>query len=75
MLNSTPTQEANMITLFKTAQGWMADFHGDKEVASLFGGTILPTAFTAQAEASKVLAAIQRRNPGKTVMLSESRTV
>ena len=50
------------ITLSRTSKGWMAYYHGDAEMIALFGTDILPTAFTAQAEAEYVLAAIQHLN-------------
>lgn len=53
---------AKQITLSRTDKGWMAYYHGDAEMLTLFGTDILPTAFTAQADAETVLAAIQHLN-------------
>ena len=59
-----------MITLFKTTDGWMANMSraaNANEVYGLFGTCTLPTAFTAAAPASEVLAEIQRLNPDEMV--------
>lgn len=58
------------IRLFKTANGWMTDFVGDSEIQSLFGTTIIPTAFTAQADSQDVIEEISRLNPRYEVVLS-----
>ena len=58
------------IRLFKTANGWMADFVGDSEIQSLFGTTIIPTAFTAQANQWDVFKEISRLNPQCEVVLA-----
>ena len=55
-----------MIKLYKTEQGWMAQF-SDPAIRGLFGTDTIPTAYTAQANAEKVRAAIQERNPIETV--------
>lgn len=61
-----------MIRIFKTAQGWMADFEDSRqceEIRSLFSSTILPLPWTAQAEAHVVMDDLQRRNPREVVVL------
>jgi hypothetical protein len=59
------------IRVFKTATGWNADFVGDAEVFAAFGSTMLPLPFTAQAEASAVMADVTTRNPTATVWLDD----
>ena len=49
---------------------WMADFHGDMEIIKTFGTTTIPTAFTDKAAPARVLAAIQKLNPGADVVLA-----
>lgn len=51
---------------------WHARFVGDTDVVRLFGTDTLPTAYTAQASAEQVLAAITRQNLGKTVRMGQS---
>jgi hypothetical protein len=58
------------ITVYRTPAGWMAHFENDQEVCAAFGTYTLPTAFTAHAEASRVLAAIQACNPNCEVVLA-----
>jgi len=58
------------ITVYRTPKGWMACFENDAEVYAAFGTYTLPTAYTAQAEATKVLADIQARNPNCEVALA-----
>mgnify|MGYP000042840099 FL=1 len=58
------------IRLFKTTKGWMADFVGDKDMLELFGSTIVPTAFTAQADQMFVLKEISNLNPHCEVILA-----
>ena len=55
--------ERKLIKIFKTEQGWMADFQDDLSVYRAFGSYGLPTAFTAVASAATVLAAIRKLNP------------
>lgn len=61
----------NRIELFKTNQGWMADFQGPQaeEIRRLFGTSVIPTPFTAQAESANVMANIQSKNPDCIVVL------
>jgi len=42
------------IRLFTTPKGWMADFGSDAAILSLFGTSIIPTAFTSLAAASSI---------------------
>lgn len=58
------------IRLFKTAKGWMADFVGDPDMLDLFGTTIIPTAFTAQADQMQVFKEISNLNPQCEVILT-----
>lgn len=58
------------IRLFKTATGWMADFNGDRDIVDLFGTSIVPTAFTAQADQMQVLKEISNLNPQCEVVLA-----
>lgn len=60
------------ITIRWSKEGWLADFHHDEGIRKLFGGTVLPTAFTAQAPAAKVLASIQALNPSCKVSIGEA---
>jgi hypothetical protein len=57
------------IELFMTAQGWMARHIGDSRISQCFGTNVLPTAFTAEAEAHVVLREITRLNPSSEVSL------
>jgi hypothetical protein len=59
----------NRIILTKSTQGWAAHHYGPiaAEVKNLFNTTILPTAFTNEAEAGMVKAAIEKLNPGVLV--------
>lgn len=59
----------NRIKLSCTDNGWIAEYFGDGAdvIRQLLGTTILPTAYTAQADAAMVLAMIERLNPGYTV--------
>jgi hypothetical protein len=59
----------NRIELSRTEQGWVAEYYGDgaEVIQQLLGTTILPTAYTAQAEAATVRRTIERLNPGYTV--------
>jgi hypothetical protein len=57
------------IILHHTPTGWMADFKDDERVRRLFGGTMIPTAFTARAPAQQVLQAIQSLNPTSLVQI------
>lgn len=56
----------NEIRLYKTPSGWKAWHVGPyaARVREAFQTDILPTAFTACAEAGEVLAEIRRVNPG-----------
>lgn len=55
------------ITLSRTPQGWIADFHEDAEVLEAFGCSTIPTAFGAGAPAATVLSAISKLNPQHVV--------
>lgn len=57
------------IELYLTNQGWMANHIGDEEIRSLFGTTIIPTAFTSKAQADTVQAKIAALNPDKNVVV------
>lgn len=60
------------ITLHRTPDGWMATYHGPygREIQDLFGGRVLPTAFTARADAQAVLRRIRELNPDAWVALA-----
>jgi hypothetical protein len=58
------------IVLYRTPQGWMSRTD-NPQVAELFGTDTLPTAFTADAPADDVLAAIQKLNPDAYVLVSD----
>ena len=57
------------ITLTLRHDGWFADFHNDEEIRQLFGSTVLPTAYTANAAPLVVLHAIRKLNPGLRVTI------
>lgn len=61
----------NEIKLYKTPSGWKAWHVGPyaARVREAFQTDILPTAFTAFAEADEVLAAMRRLNPGFEVRI------
>ena len=56
-------QSIQHITLKRQEDCWEATFHGNERVFELFGTYVLPTGFTAQADASMVLAEIRALNP------------
>lgn len=59
--------EQGRIYIQRYPQGWMADFRDtDKAeyVRGLFGQTVIPTAFTAQAHVRLVKTELRRLNPG-----------
>ena len=60
-----------LISLFKTAQGWMARFGGEDgaKFVKLFGTNILPLPFTAEAEPVQVLGTFQKLHPEADVWL------
>ena len=64
----------NRILLSLTPTGWVCTKYGPHaaETIELFGTATLPTAFTAQAPAERVLAAITRLNPGCVVELAKA---
>ena len=66
---STKETHVKTIELFKTPKGWMADFINDAEMQELFGTTIIPTAYTAQADVAHVMREIQALNPHCAVAL------
>ncbi|HEX6827311.1 MAG TPA: hypothetical protein VF077_13410 [Nitrospiraceae bacterium] len=55
------------IMIYRTPTCWMADFHGDAEVMAALGTDQVPTAFTASADRTRVLAEIQRLNSDANV--------
>lgn len=55
------------INIRKSASGYSAEFVGDTEIFNLFGTTVLPLPFTAQAFVDVVVADVKRRNPGARV--------
>jgi hypothetical protein len=60
----------NIITLFRDKDSIMAEYSGPhkKDIISLFGTNILPTAFKAHTGDECVLKAIQQRNPNTKVV-------
>lgn len=60
----------NKIVLHRTVTGWTAQYVGPHraEIVGLFGSDILPTAFTANAGMSEVIAEVSRLNPGVLVI-------
>ena len=66
-------QTMKEIRLFTTPKGWMADFGNDAEILSVFGTSIIPTAFTSRATASVVHAEIARLNPEHNVIVDPTR--
>ena len=62
-------QTMKEIRLFTTPKVWMADFGNDAAILSLFGTSIIPTAFTSRATASVVRAEISRLNPEHNVIV------
>lgn len=58
------------IVLFRSEQGWMAQFVGDGDIFRLFGTDIIPTAFTVKAHANRVKAAIKNSHPDCLVVLA-----
>lgn len=61
------------IRLFTTPNGWMMDFGDDAAILSLFGTSIIPTAFSSAATASVVHAEISRLNPECNVIVDPTR--
>ena len=59
-----------MIIISKNQDAWFADFVGDSTMFEAFGTTLIPTAFTANAEKATVLEAIKKLNPGYEVIAS-----
>jgi hypothetical protein len=59
----------NKILLIRTKQAWMAKHTGPhaNEIIRLFNTSVIPTAFTAEANPTMVLAEIKRLNPKVTV--------
>ena len=58
-----------VIELFVVPAGWFARFVGDEKIIELFNTDTLPTAFTAAANESVVLSAIQKMNPNHDVQV------
>ena len=65
-------KDLNVIKLRHTEQGWVALWQGPHavEVARVLGTTVVPTAFTAQAEPELVLDEVARLNPDAVVLLA-----
>lgn len=55
------------INIRKSETGYSAEFVGDSEIFNLFGSTVLPLPFTAQAALAVVVEDVKRRNPGARV--------
>ena len=66
-------QTMKEIRLFTTPKGWMADFGNDAEILSVFGTSIIPTAFTSRATAAVVHAEISRLNPECSVIVDPNK--
>lgn len=68
------SRDAGKITLIRTSTGWSAQFSGDaaEEVRSLFHTDTIPTAFTAEAPAGKVVAQIRAMWPKCHVTVQEA---
>lgn len=62
----------NRITLSRDGRGWHATFTGPhaKEINDLFGTDTIPTAYTAAADAERVMAGIRSANPGVDVVFA-----
>lgn len=60
----------NRIRLYQTKDGWLAVFD-DPKIKARWGTDTLPTAFTARAVASVVLAEIERLNPESDVQIAQ----
>ncbi len=58
--------EMRRITLIKQSNGWYAQYEGDEaaEMTRIMGSPIILTAYTASADASVVIAALEKLNPG-----------
>ena len=65
-------KDLDVIKLRRTEQGWVALWQGPHaiKVARVLGTTVVPTAFTAQAESQDVLQAIAELNPEAVVLLA-----
>ena len=72
-MRSKTMNDLDVIKLRRTAQGWVALWQGPHaiEVARVLGTTVVPTAFTAQAEPGLVLRAIAQLNPDALVVLEQ----
>jgi hypothetical protein len=70
-MNNTTKTGGKEVRVFKTATGWNADMIGDEYIKRLFGTTMLPLPFTAQADAKTVMADVTKRNPDATVWLDD----
>lgn len=66
-----------MIELYRSGNTWVARYTGTEavEVHRLFGTDVLPTAFTAHADARTVCAEIQAANPASQVVLRPAKEV
>ena len=62
--------EMEKIELIWTLEGWIAR-SSDPRVQRLFGTDTIPTAYTANATADRVLTAIRQLNPDATVIVVE----
>ena len=67
-------KDAGRITLIRTSTGWSAQFSGDAavEIRSLFHTDTIPTAFTAEAPAKKVMEQIRYMWPKCHVTVKEA---
>lgn len=60
----------NRLKIMAVEGTWAVDFSGDdsrEEIERLFGTEIVPTPYTTLTPRERVVAAIQRQNPGCTV--------
>lgn len=64
-----PAAKPVTIELFLSPTGWMSRTN-DPETFKLFGTDVLPTAFTAKADAAVVLARIKELNPRASVKIA-----
>lgn len=60
------------IDIYRNRTGWIADFANATcrdEVERALGTTEVPTPFTPAAPVAKVIAALEKRNPGNIVLV------
>ena len=61
------------LRLKKGPDAWYVDFAETEQAArirDLFGTTVIPTPFTASADAARVISAVAKLNPGYAVVLA-----